>query len=199
MLLYRFFISALFSFIFSSQTFSQKVTVNVFIEHKTAPEKSDTIYYDFNRKLAWKDFQGKVPSPVPWGAITASGFSFDSELNDDGNNITITVGIYTFFLKHDSWKKQDINSAYHLEHEQHHFDITRLHTQMLMEEIKKAHFTSDNYKKLLTSIFDKVYDDNTAMQHLYDTQTNNSMNEEKQKEWNQKVSGEIEKLKGHKN
>jgi hypothetical protein len=136
-----------------------------------------------------------VPASVPWGAITASGFSFDSEMNEDGDRINITVGVYTFFLKHDSWKKPDINSAYHLEHEQHHFDITRLHAQLLMEEIKKAHFTLNNYKKLLATIFDKVYDENTAMQHLYDSETNNSMNVEKQKVWNQKISEEIEKLK----
>ncbi|HEY5463899.1 MAG TPA: hypothetical protein VIJ95_11635 [Hanamia sp.] len=199
MQLYKFSIPVLISLFFSFQAFSQKVTMHVFMEHKTAPENSDTIYYDFNRKLTWNDFQGKVPSSVPWGAITASGFSFDSELSEDGNIIDITVDVYTFFLKHDSWKKPDINSAYHLEHEQHHFDITRLNAQQLIEEIKKAHFTSDNYKKLLTSIFDKVNDENTNMQQTYDRETNNSMNVDKQKEWNQKISEEIEKLKEDKN
>ncbi len=178
----------------SVSTHAQKVTVHVFTEHKTAPDKSDTIYYDFNRKLIWKDFQGKVPSSVPWGAITASGFSFDSQLIEEGNNMDITVGVYTFFLKDDSWKKPGINSAYQLEHEQHHFDITRLYAQQLIEEIKKAHFTMNNYKKLLNSIFDKVYDEDNARQYQYDSQTNHSMNIEKQKEWNQKISDEIEKL-----
>lgn len=192
---FKLFILTFVSILLSVSIIAQKVTVHVFTEHKTAPEKSDTIYYDFNRKLTWKDFQGIVPPSVPWGAITASGFSFDSEMNEDENNIDITVGVYTFFLKHDSWKKPDINSAYHLEHEQHHFDITRLHAEKLVDEIKKAHFTGDNYKKLLNSIFDKVYNENKAMQHLYDSETNNSMNIEKQKEWNQKISGDIEKLK----
>jgi hypothetical protein len=184
----------LFIFIFPFQIFSQKIAVHVFTEHKITSAKSDTIYYDFNRKLTWKDFQGKVPATVPWGAITASGFSFDSEMKQAGNNIEIYVGIYTFFLKHESWRKPGINSAYQLEHEQHHFDITRLHAQRLIEEIRNAHFNSDNYKKLLTSIFNKVYDENNDMQHLYDRETNNSMNTEKQKEWNQKISGEIKKL-----
>jgi len=196
---YKFSIPVLICLFFTFHAFSQKVTVHVFMEHKTVPENSDTIYYDFNRKLTWKDFQGKVPSSVPWGAITASGFSFDSELSEDGNIIDITVGVYTFFLKHDSWKKPDINSAYHLEHEQHHFDITRLNAQQLIIEIKKAHFTSDNYKKLLTSIFDKVNNENTNMQQTYDRETNNSMNVDKQKEWDQKISEEIEKLKEDKN
>lgn len=191
----KFFIPPLLISFFSFQSFSQKVTVHVFTEHKIASEKSDTIYYDFNRPLTWQDFQGAVSANVPWGAITASGFSFDSDMKEDENNIDITVGVYSFFLKHDSWKKTDINSPYHLEHEQHHFDITRLYAEKLVDQIKKAHFTADNFKKLLNSIFNKVYDEDMAMQHQYDSETNNSMNVEKQKEWNQKISGEIEKLK----
>jgi len=196
--LYKTFIITLLISFFSFKGFSQKVTVHVFMENKTAPETSDTIYYNFDRKLTWKDFQGKPQPGVPWGAMTSSGFSFNSSINMDGNNIDITVGIFTFFIKHDSWKKPDINSDYHLEHEQHHFDITRLHAQKLLEEIGKASFTSSNIKQLLNSIFDKVYDENIAMQHQYDAETKNSMDVQGQTRWNQKISNEIEKLKDEK-
>jgi hypothetical protein len=185
-------ISILFSFLFSSAVFSQKITVNVFIENKINKAESDTVYYDFNRKLTWQDFQGKVPIGAKWGAMTASGFSFNSEMEDDGD---ISVGVYTFFTKHDSWKKPDINSSYHLEHEQHHFDITRLFTQKLVNEIKSTHFTKNNYRKLLYSIFDKVYKESVAFQHEYDNETKNSMDVEKQKEWNEKISAEVKKIK----
>jgi hypothetical protein len=181
-------------FHFYSQLFSQKIKVNFFIESKINNPKSDTIYFDFNRKLAWSDFQGSVPAFAPWGAMTASGFSFNSSMNEYQNDLHISVGIYTFFTKHDSWKKPEINSAYHLEHEQHHFDITRLYAQKLMDEISKANFTKSNYRKLLYSLFDKVYAESLAYQHEYDAQTKNSMNVEKQKEWNKKISAEIKKL-----
>jgi hypothetical protein len=182
--------------LFSCQVFSQKITVNVFIENKINKPLSDTIYYDFNRKLTWNDFQGKVPPGAKWGAMTASGFSFNSEMEDDGNNhVVISVGVYTFFTQHDSWKKPDINSAYHLEHEQHHFDITRLFAQKLVDEIKKVHFTKSNYRKLLYSVFDKMYEESVAYQHEYDNETKNSMDVEKQKEWNEKISAEVRKLK----
>jgi hypothetical protein len=185
----------LFSFLFSLQTFAQKITVHVFTEnYKNAP-RSDTIYYDFNRPLTWQDFQGKVPAAVPWGAMTASGFSFNSSLSDEGNNIDISVGVYTFFTKHDSWKKPEAHSLYHLEHEQHHFDITRLGAAKLEDEIKKAHFTGNNYRSLLNSIFDKVYNEEIAWQKQYDLETQNSKDSVKQLEWNKKISDEIKKLK----
>lgn len=196
--LYKTFIIILLISFFPFKGFSQKVTVHVFMENKTASETSDTIYYNFDRKLTWKDFQGKPQPGVPWGAMTASGFSFNSSINMDGDNIGITVGIFTFFIKHDSWKKPDINSDYHLEHEQHHFDITRLHAQKLLEEIRKANFTSSNIKQLLNSIFDKANDENIEMQHEYDLETKNSMDVQGQTKWNQKISDEIEKLKDEK-
>jgi len=182
----------------SSAVFCQKITVNVFIENKINKAHNDTVYYDFNRRLTWQDFQGKVPADAKWGAMTASGFSFNSEMEDDGNNhLIISIGVYTFFTKHDSWKKPDINSAYHLEHEQHHFDITRLFAQKFADEIKNAHFTKSNYRKLLYSIFDKVYEESVAYQHLYDNETKNSIAVQKQKEWNEKISAEVNKLKSN--
>ncbi len=190
----KIFIFVLFVSFFSLQSYSQKVVVNVFTELKTAPQNSDTIYYDFNRKLTWNDFQGKVSVNIPWGAMTASGFSFNSSMNYDGKNIDITVGVYTFFTKHDSWKRPDINSLYHLEHEQHHFDITRLYAQKLVEEIRKANFTKENYRNLLNSLFDKSYDESVALQRQYDLETKNSMDSTKQSEWNKKISSEIEKI-----
>lgn len=157
--------------------------------------KSDTIYYDFNRKLNWSDFQGNIPSSLPWGAETASGFSFHSSMNSDQNNINISVGIYTFFTKNDSWKKPNINSYYQLEHEQHHFDITRLSAEKLASEIRKAKFNHSNYKSLLNSIFNRVFKEEIQLQKKYDLETRNSLDTAKQLEWNKNISEQIEKLK----
>lgn len=194
MIIRNFFFLILLSFLFSIQTFAQKVTVDVFIENYKSNPASDTIYYDFNRPLNWQDFQGKIPTGVPWGAMTASGFSFNSSMSDDGNKIDISVGVYTFFTKHDSWKKPEANSAYHLEHEQHHFDITRLGAAKLEDEIRKAHFTSTNYKSLLNSIFDKVYNEDVAQQKQYDLETKNSKDSVKQFEWNKRIKTQIKSL-----
>ena len=131
--------------------------VYVFMENRKTSTGSDTIYYDFNRSLKWSDFKGKSDQNYFAGAVTASGFAFDSQMDFDGTNISLNIGVYTFFAKNDSWKKPQINSDYHLLHEQHHFDITRIGSEEFINELKKAHFTRDNYTTLLTSIFNKVY------------------------------------------
>jgi hypothetical protein len=185
----------LIALMFTYNCFSQRVIVNAFIENKKTQPGNDTIYYDFNRKLSWQDFKGTPDNNHFGGAVTASGFAFDSQMNFDGRNIYLDIGAYTFFSKNDSWKKPQINSEYHLLHEQRHFDITRLGCQELIEEVQKAHFTKENYNKLLQTIFDKVYKDNQSIQLQYDQETSHSINVSKQLEWNDKIAAEIGKLK----
>lgn len=48
---------------------------------------------------------------------------------------------------------------------------------------------------MLTSIFDKVYKENTAMQEQYDRETRHSLDVKKQLEWNNKIADEVQKLK----
>ena len=195
MIRYKISILLLFFHVLVGQSFSQNVIVNAFMVGKQTAHDDDTIYYDFNRNLTWSDFKGTPNSNYYGGAVTASGFAFNSQINFDGKNIYLDIGVYTFFSKNDSWKKPQINSNYHLLHEQHHFDITRLGSQKFIAEIEKAHFTKQNYSALLRSIFDKAYKENELMQKQYDRETNHSLNVDKQVDWNNKIAVEIQKLK----
>jgi hypothetical protein len=179
----------------SPVAFSQQVQLHAFIESKHASLANDTIYYDFDRSLSWGDFKGKPDNDHFRGAVTASGFAFDSQANYDGKTLSLDIGVYAFFSKSDSWKKPEINSDYHLLHEQHHFDITRLGAQNFIEDLQKAHFTKDNYEKVITSIFDKDYQANEDMQLQYDRETNHSLVVERQLQWNTRIAGAIQKLK----
>lgn len=178
-----------------NKCFPQQVIAHAFMINKKASPKSDTIYYDFNHSLTWDDFKGKPVDNSPAGAVTASGFAFDAQITFDGKNIYLNLGVYTFFTKDDSWKKLQVNSAYHLMHEQHHFDITRISAEKFENELTRAHFTKDNYNALLTSIFDKVYDENMKIQDAYDNETQHSLDVSKQNEWNNKIAAQILSLK----
>lgn len=175
--------------------FSQKVIVRASFENKRANAINDTIYYDFSKPLTWVDFKGKPDANHFGGAVTASGFAFDSEMNSDGQTIVLDVKVYTFFVKNDSWKKPNINSDYHLVHEQHHFDITRLSAEKLVKEIANAKFTKSNYNTLLSALFEKAYKENSDLQHQYDKETMHSIDTTKQHEWNDKIAADIQKLK----
>lgn len=174
--------------------YSQKVLVNVYLENRVAKQSSDTIYYDVSRKLTWQDFQGKPDLHNPGGAVTASGYAFDADMKMEDKIIYLNIGVYVYFLKSESWRKPDINSDFHLLHEQTHFDITRLGAENFIKELVKSTFTRDNYNQLLNSVFDKSYNENMALQTQYDTETQHSIKYQVQLKWNEKIAAEIKKL-----
>lgn len=186
------FISLLAGFI----SYGQKAEVNVYFLNKQNKASNDTIFYDLNRKLTWADFQGKPDPDHFGGAVTASGFAFHSNMEYGTSGIVVNVYVYTYFNKRDSWKKPNINSDYHLLHEQTHFDITYLHAHQFAEDLKKAKFTVKNFRSLPGEIFNKIYDQNTAMQQQYDRETKHSILKEEQEVWNNKIAAMLEKYSG---
>ena len=179
---------------FSFPGFSQKVFLKVSIENKISNPANDTIYYSTNRLLTWDDFKGVPDYNSPGGAITASGFAFNANMNMIGKDIYLNIGVYTFFSKKNSWKKPNINSSYHLVHEQHHFDITRISASKFCDELLEANFTVTNYSKLLSALFDKAFNENKALQEKYDNETRHSINTSEQLKWNDKITAEIKSL-----
>lgn len=174
-------------------TFCQKVHVKINYIQGTQNQSGDTIYYNPGRKLTWKDFKG-APKPNHFGgAVTASGFAYNADMEYDEKSIILNINVYTFFTRHDSWKKANINSSYHLEHEQKHFDITYLNTLKFIDQLKKARFTPGNFKVLPNQIFEKVYDENAAMQQKYDRETEHSINKEAQEIWNKRIDDQLAK------
>ncbi len=185
----------LFAFaLLALSSFSQKVLVNVYMHNYKAKATSDTIYHDTSRILTWKDFKGLPDKNNPAGAITASGFAFNTDIKVENKIIYINVGVFTFFVKSESWKKPFIITDYHLLHEQRHFDITRLGAEDFIKKLVKAKFTKDNYNQVITQVFDKAFTDHSAMQQQYDRESRHSINREQQLLWNDRISTELKRL-----
>ena len=174
---------------------AQKVLVNVFMESKTTRPLSDTIYFDPDKPLSWSDFKGVPDNHHSGGAVTASGYAFDADIKIENKVIYLNIGVYTFFSKKGSWKKPSINSAYHLLHEQHHFDISRVSAEKFIWSVAKAKFTKDNYEQLISSLFDQSYDECNKLQEKYDTETQHSINRDEQFKWNERIAGMVEKVR----
>ena len=192
--MYKNLISILLAIFIFSNSFSQKVLVNVFMENKVAKPTSDTIYYDPNKLLTWKDFKGVPDTKHFGGAVTASGYAFNADIKMEGKVIYLNIGVYVFFLKNQSWRKPSITSDYHLLHEQRHWDITRLGAENFIKLLVKSNFTKENYNAVLNSVFDKSYNENIALQHQYDRETRHSILTQQQHQWNTKIAEEIKKL-----
>lgn len=170
---------------------AQKLQVKVIY---TDGKKDDALIYYSPKKLSWNDFTGSPNMSSDAAAITSAGFGFGAGFKrvDDKAELTITVNCN--FNKTKSWVKESGRTAYILNHEQHHFDISYISTMLFVQKLKEAHFTMDNYKTLLPSIYNQCVQNMSDLQEKYDTETSNGRIKDKQEEWNKKIATQLSSL-----
>ncbi len=155
---------------------------------------SDTIYYNPSKKLTWGDFKGKPGEPINASALTTSGFGYQSSVQYLNDKTNIFISVYCYFGKNSSWVRAGKESAYALNHEQHHFDITYLVTDLFVKKLKAIKFTRNNYNMLLEQAYVESYNELEKMQNDYDGQTKNGRLKEIQSQWNEKLEKHLRLL-----
>ncbi len=167
----------------SAQSFNTEISYTTTLPK---PEKQ-WIFYTPGESLSIDDFNGSPVSASEAVAITSSGFAFKAGYRNAAGKATLLITVYCTFDKNRSWMKDVGKNAYVLQHEQHHFDITYLATQAFIKELKFANFTSENYSRLLESIYNASTKKLEEMQNTYDNETSNGRLKDQQASWNKKV------------
>lgn len=174
----------------TSSGFTQ-VTVSIKWSPHIPAIGSDTIYYKPKQKLLWQDFAGKPGEPLNASALTTSGFGYRSSIQYLNDKTDIMISVYCYFGKKTSWVRAGKESAYALNHEQHHFDITYLVTNLFVKKLKALKFTRNNYNMLLEQVYIESYQELEKMQNNYDGQTRNGRLKNIQSEWNEKIEKQL--------
>lgn len=180
--------------IFSCSSVKAQVTVNVQWKNIDEEQISDTIYYSSDRKLTWPDFKGKPNNASPAAAITESGFGYLLAMRSLNNRTSINITVYCYFSKNKSWVKKGMSTAYALEHEQHHFDITYINTCLFFKKLKEAKLNRSNYNALSEKIYNECVEALHQMQDAYDGETLNGRKKEVQAVWNDKINKQLASL-----
>jgi hypothetical protein len=185
----KYFVNLIFLFVCNFCTAQLSVKIN--FVNATKKPTSDTIYYNANQKLIWKDFKGTPPPNHVALAITASGFGYTAAMQSVDDKGTLTLKFYCYFHKKDSWVKKGLESDYALNHEQHHFDVTYICYNQFVEKIKAANFTMQNYAKQIETLYNEAIRNMQTMQNDYDGQTKNGQLKNIQAEWNTKIDAAL--------
>jgi len=155
---------------------------------------SDTVYYAPEKKITWADFKGTPEPGSDATAITSSGFGYMAGIKYKDGKVNISITVYCYFSRHGSWVIKGKETAYALNHEQHHFDVSYIVANLFVQKLKTAKFTWDNYNELL----DKFYNDSRQqlkdMQNEYDGQTKNGRLPAVQEKWNAKIDKQLAQL-----
>ena len=145
-------------------------------------------------QLTWEDFNGTPTHGTTVAAVTASGISFGFTTKmTETKLMEYSAFVDAHFYPDKSWYIRDKADSIILDHERLHFDITELHARKFRKRIAQTKFTlkiGDQMERIHTAINEEL----RQMQQQYDLDCEHSQNVDKQKEWQQRIKLELEKL-----
>jgi hypothetical protein len=158
-------------------------------------EDKDVIIWSEDRALTWDDFRG--PPAKRWSAASTT---YDIlQTVEKKNDHTGEVTVEAVFFCNKSWKKVSwINNSV-LVHEQKHFDIAELFARQLRQRLSSLTYKNfDDLKSKSDSLYKVIDKEMDIYQDKYDDETDASMNGDKQREWNKKITDDIALLNKYK-
>jgi hypothetical protein len=154
----------------------------------TPPER---LAWDADEKINWSQFTGLPNTTSGYAATSSTGLSQAYELDGRGylnkEGTTITAHFYPKF----SWYRAKDTSAYLLNHERAHFDITEIHARKLRKRISEYAFTA-NSKEEIKRLYNQVEKERQAMQGQFDLETNHSRNRTQEEIWRKVIRKMLE-------
>lgn len=168
-----------------------QIRTNVMWTQQSSLPAGDVIYYDEAKPLVWSNFQGNPILSGNVAAETMSGFGYTAAMKSKNGKGEINVSIYCYFSKPKSWVKPDRKTAYILEHEQRHFDISFIAANMFAHKVKEAKLTTANLNSVLPALYRECCAVIDKMQDDYDGETKNGQVKEMQAKWNKSLQEKI--------
>lgn len=152
------------------------------------------INWSHDLELEWNNFQGKPVNGTTVVAVTASGLSFGFSTERTDNQLSdYTFNVEAQFYPKKSWYLKDRADDNTLSHERLHFDITELHARKFRKRISNTKFTN-SINQEMEVIYKAINEELSAMQNLYDAETNHSQDIEAQRKWESKITMALNKL-----
>jgi len=151
----------------------------------------DTVHYNPARKLTWADFQAEPRRGSHYAAEVFTSFAYEGKSTVKNGIIQVNLTAKSYMLKNSSWGRSDARTAYALNHEQRHFDITKIIVERFKRKIKADDLTLEDYNSIIQYQFIETFRELNRMQSQYDDETRHSLNESAQERWNQKIDDEL--------
>ena len=151
----------------------------------------DTVHYNPDRKLTWADFQATPRKSSHYAAEVFTSFAYEGKSTVKDGVIVLNLNAKAYMLKESSWGRADAKTPYALNHEQRHFDITKIILERFKRKVQPDDLTLDDYNSLIQYQFIESFRELHRLQTQYDDETNHSINQTAQERWNQKIDAEL--------
>ncbi len=168
-------------------------SVELSIRDYEVRELGDTVFYHQDRPLKWEDFKAKPHFGSNYVASIFSSFAWEGNSKIKDGVIVLDLVTKVFMLKPSSWVRSGSRDDYGLNHEQRHFDITKIIVERFKEKIKKLELSPDDYDGKIGYLYLETYREMNQMQEAYDKETDHGRDKEAQYRWNGLIDKELGK------
>jgi hypothetical protein len=151
----------------------------------------DTIYYKPNRPLAWSDFTGRPPRASKHGAEIFSYIGYDQDVDFKDEIIYVKLSLKSWVAKSASWVLPGMQSNYALNHEQRHFDITRLVAEHFENRLKATLMAPDTFEGEINTAYIDTLRELAKLQREYDAETSHGANVSAQEQSNIRIDNDL--------
>lgn len=159
-----------------------------------APTGNDTVLYSPARKLTWADFRA-VPRPTSrYAAEVFTSFAYEGKSTVKNGIIILSLTARAYMIKDQSWGRAESKNGYALNHEQRHFDITKIIVERFKRKIHPDSLTLADYNSIIQYQFIESFREMHRLQKQYDDETNHSLNQVAQERWNSWIDTELQSL-----
>ena len=155
------------------------------------------IIWEKEKPLKWEDFKGKHDANEELHAFTYTEIKLKSLVHSSPDSMKFCIECTFDRTKSSVMKGKETDSL--LKHEQGHFDLGEIYARMMRKKIKATIFTQADLSKSMSMIYKLYFEMYEKEQDKYDTETNHSMDGEKQTLWNKNIQKRLDELDKYSN
>ncbi|MCK7558637.1 hypothetical protein MKQ70_28030 [Chitinophaga sedimenti] len=119
--------------------------LKVVFEYDARPNQADTVFHDINTQITTADFTGRPSRSGPSEAVSFTSFSYEGGSRQTPDSLIVTLYLQVFMVKGSSRIRGSLSLSHTPEHEQLHFDITRLVGERFRQKVLSMPLTIDDY------------------------------------------------------
>jgi hypothetical protein len=129
-----------------------------------------------------------------YAAEVFTSFSYEGKSSVKDGVVQLNLQLKGYMLKNSSWARPEARNEYALNHEQRHFDITKLVMERFKQKIQPDSLTVEDYNSIVQYQFLESYREMNRLQEQYDRETNHGINQGLQAIWNNRIDEELQTL-----
>ncbi|WP_373522804.1 hypothetical protein [Aquiflexum sp.] len=181
-------------------TYNRKLAKSVKLQifEKFRKSDQDTVFYDSNQSLTWNDFLERPNRTNRNNAMIFTSLAMEGNPFMEDGVLVLPLEIKIYMLPGSSWVRTDGKNDYSLNHEQRHFDVSRVVGNRLINKLKAFDLNPENYEAEINDAFFESYREMNKLQEIYDARTRHGLDRNAQNRWDsildQALKGDMEEI-----